>query len=263
MFWDIDAKKKIDINRYPNGEWFCKEYCGKRVLWILPDVSQIVLAINILSHCEELYIAFLLYGRSDRNFFSGQQEPILSTMLRIFSVYENKKIFIMDPHSDLTYLLDDNIEASIYTYSCMPKIVDYASRYLNNEFVVIFPDKTSKKRYGHLVVGKHPWIEFDKTRDVDGNIVSIEKSEEDLSLGSFNNYLMIDDICSYGGTFLGVIDKLVHGNFYLACAHCEDKVLSGVLLYDDRLKKIFTSNSILSLSYPKLRVVYECEKEIQ
>lgn len=262
MFFDIGTGKQIQTGNYPNGELYCKEYLGGKLLWKNPDINEIVLAVNLLNQYDELYLSFLPYGRSDRNFFINQKEPIVRTVLKMLSVYPEKKVYVMDPHCNLDQIIDDSMECEFYTYSCMPDLIDYASGYLNKEFVVVFPDETAKKRYGHLICGKFSWIEFAKKRDRDGNIISQYESSSDLSFGSYDNYLMVDDICSFGGTFLGVMNIIPAGNFYLACAHCEDNVISGKLIQDSRFKRVFTSDSIFSLSSPKVRVVYECERKI-
>lgn len=262
MFFDLDEKKYIEIKQYPNKELYCDRYRGGRLLWKNPSLEEVVIAVNLLSHYDELYISFLPYGRSDKLFFDGQKEPIMRTILKMFAVYSDKKIFIMDPHANIEIFIEDSLFCEFYMFSCMPDILKYASLYLNKEFVAIFPDETSRKRYGYLINDSCSWIEFTKERDKNGKIVSQKISASNFEFGTYDKYLMIDDICSFGGTFLGAMNLFPSGEFYLACAHCEDNIVNGKFIHDNRLKKVFTSNSIFSLSLPKVGVVYECERKI-
>ena len=59
--------------------------------------------------------------------------------------------------------------------------------------------------------------------------------------------LIIDDICSFGGTFLHSARKL-RGlgaeKIYLYVSHCEENIVKGELLKGDLIEKVYTTDSI-------------------
>lgn len=77
--------------------------------------------------------------------------------------------------------------------------------------------------------------------------------------------LIIDDICSKGGTFYHSAKKLKElgaNKIYLYVSHCENTIYAGELLKDNGLiEKIFTTDSILTdLTSPKIELVEEWRK---
>lgn len=77
--------------------------------------------------------------------------------------------------------------------------------------------------------------------------------------------LIIDDICSKGGTFYHSAKKLKElgaNKIYLYVSHCENTIYSGELLKDNGLiEKIFTTDSILTdFTSPKIELVEKWRK---
>lgn len=71
--------------------------------------------------------------------------------------------------------------------------------------------------------------------------------------------LIIDDICSKGGTFYHSAKALKEAgakNIYLYVTHCENTIFEGELLKDNGLiEKIFTTDSILTKQHEKIILV--------
>lgn len=66
-----------------------------------------------------------------------------------------------------------------------------------------------------------------------------------------NNFkaVLIDDLCSYGGTFLLTAKKLKDlgaKEIYLLVGHCEDSIFSGSVFTSGLIDKVFTTNTIMS-----------------
>ena len=69
--------------------------------------------------------------------------------------------------------------------------------------------------------------------------------------------LLIDDICSYGGTFKHSLEKLKEmgaGECNIYVTHCENSVLKGDLINSKLFKKIYTTNSIFTKENEKIEV---------
>jgi ribose-phosphate pyrophosphokinase len=73
------------------------------------------------------------------------------------------------------------------------------------------------------------------------------------------NVLIVDDICSKGGTFYHSAKRLKEAgaaNIYLYITHCEQTIFEGELLKDDSLiKHIFTTNTIFLTEHNKITFV--------
>ena len=94
---------------------------------------------------------------------------------------------------------------------------------------------------------------------VEGNkrVSVLKYFEVDMIAGK--NILIIDDICSKGGTFYHSAKRLKEAgaaNIYLYVTHCENTIYEGELLKEDSLiKHIFTTNSLLTAPNEKITIV--------
>ena len=69
--------------------------------------------------------------------------------------------------------------------------------------------------------------------------------------------IIVDDLCSKGGTFILTASKLREmgaTEIYLVVTHCEDTIFSGDILKTDLIKKVYTTNSILSKEHEKIEL---------
>ena len=75
-----------------------------------------------------------------------------------------------------------------------------------------------------------------------------------------SNVLVVDDICSKGGTFYFSARKLKAlgaKNIYLYITHCENTILRGELLDSGLFTRIFTTNSIFTKEHSCIEV-FDC-----
>jgi ribose-phosphate pyrophosphokinase len=72
-----------------------------------------------------------------------------------------------------------------------------------------------------------------------------------------SNILIVDDICSRGGTFYHSAKKLKElgaNKIYLYVTHCENTILDGDLLTSGLIEKVYTTNSIFTKEHQKIEV---------
>ena len=129
--------------------------------------------------------------------------------------------------------------------------------YKNGSVILYFPDNGAAKRYGSIL--KQPFCYGSKNRDWrTGEILGLDIVTNGIELAG-KNVLIVDDICSKGGTFYYSALKLrEYGvkDIYLYVTHCENTIKEGELLKDNGLiKKIFTTDSIYSLDEEKVEVL--------
>lgn len=70
--------------------------------------------------------------------------------------------------------------------------------------------------------------------------------------------LIVDDICSRGGTFFHSAKKLKEmgaGDIYLYITHCENTILDGDILNGELIEKVYTTESIFTKEHEKIYVI--------
>ena len=125
---------------------------------------------------------------------------------------------------------------------------------------IYFPDEGACQRYADLDCIKEsglPVIFGIKKRDfATGKILGLDVVS-DIDLKG-KKVLIVDDICSAGGTFKFSAMKLKElgaSDVALYVSHCEDNIQNGDLLKTDLVSKIYTTDSILHISDPKIQIV--------
>ena len=136
---------------------------------------------------------------------------------------------------------------------------------LYNPDVIFFPDEGACKRYSDLRSMKESGLPVAfgiKKRDwKSGHILGLDVvSDTDLT---GKKVLIVDDICSAGGTFKFSSIKLKElgaSDVALYVTHCEDNIQNGDLLKTDLISKIYTTDSILHIEDPKIEVIRRFRK---
>ena len=76
-----------------------------------------------------------------------------------------------------------------------------------------------------------------------------------------SNVLIVDDICSRGGTFYHSAKALKEAGankIYLYITHCENTILEGEVLMSGLIEKVYTTNSIFTKEHEKIEVFDIC-----
>lgn len=188
-----------------------------------------------------LNMRYIPYSRMDRE-IDG-----FVFSLKYFSQIINDLYFdevnVIDPHSYVSKALlnrckEVNIFNNIY-YVFMENNIDY----------VFYPDAGAMKRYSEILKLPNDTKYFygNKKRDLQtGKIIKFELVNQPDLTGK--NVLIIDDLCSKGGTFLASADEIKkHGacSVLLYVTHCELSIYDGSLLESDLIDKVYTTDSLL------------------
>ena len=120
---------------------------------------------------------------------------------------------------------------------------------------MFYPDEGAMKRYSGLVA--KPYAFGIKDRDwSSGQIIGL-KAEGCVESIKDNTVLIVDDICSRGGTFYHSALKLKElgaKNILLYVTHCENTILEGEVLTCGLIDKVFTTNSLFTAEHEKIEV---------
>ena len=252
--------KIIDVNHFPDGTLLLKQsinlYKGtvNIITWHYENNEELITLIFLVKHLQEhgidkidLSMPYLPNARQDR---VKNSEDIFT--LKYFAEIINSLNFgciqMMDVHSNVgTALINRG-------FSCFPYLPIQEAKNDCKPDMVFFPDEGAMKRYSGEI--KMPYAFGVKNRDwktgeIKGLDVITNCDVKDKTI------LIIDDICSRGGTFYHSAKKLKElgaKEIYLYITHCENTILEGELLTSGLIEKVYTTNSIFTKEHEKIEV---------
>lgn len=230
-------------------------------------------AIRSYKEKYNLYIGYMPYSRMDRTENEGTAFSLdIMTTLLTQNLWAISEVFILDPHSEVTLKqlnqkskqnLDDNFakefnyldhwsNETTQIYSFAKDVIDYTKVNIKNAWFV-FPDKGAAKRYN---ANDYPnVIVCEKVRDfATGKIQTIKAhiNKQTTTPDEHAPLIIIDDLCSYGGTFVGTIKAIENDlgitskNNWLIVTHAEEAMTQGDI--PKTFQKVFSTDSIATPS---------------
>jgi ribose-phosphate pyrophosphokinase len=183
----------------------------------------------------------------------------LKYFCEVINSLEFDTVFVTDVHSNVGLALLDRVR-EIKPWDYIEKTIqEIYDNYLPDDdtLMLFYPDEGAMKRYSGEMgmpfafgVKRRNW----ETGAIEG--LDLMGSVEDIK---GKNILVIDDICSKGGTFYHSAKRLKEAgaaNIYLYVTHCENTIYEGELLKEDSLiKHIFTTNSLLTAPNEKITII--------
>jgi ribose-phosphate pyrophosphokinase len=184
-----------------------------------------------------LMVLYFPYSRMDRE--NGTYTFHLKYVAKMINDMKFHKVTVLDVHSDIT-------PALVNRYTGFTNIPVLFSQFQNehgmdNTFI-FFPDAGAQKRYGSTYC--YPTLVGFKSRNFSNGNIDSYQVLGNITEGA--DVVIIDDLCSKGGTFVQAATKLKElgaKDVYLIVGHCENTVFEGVIF--DHIKKIYTTNSII------------------
>lgn len=240
-------------------------YPNSYILWKFDNNEEMVTLMFLVKHLRnngvkdiELIMTYIPNARQDR-VKTGEDVFTLKYFAEFINSLEFFRVTVLDPHSYVSEALINNIEVQNPKY-----FIDRAIRYIEdaetispeNRLMLFYPDEGAMKRYSGLI--EAPYAFGIKKRDwVTGQIQGLDVAGmTDLIYDC--NILIVDDICSKGGTFYHSAKKLKElgaKNIYLYVSHCENTILEGELLTSGLIERVFTTNSIFRKEHKKIEVM--------
>jgi len=175
------------------------------------DLLLLLFVKNALDYLEferiELKIAYLLAARMDRVMLSG--EPFsLKVVSAMLNQANFKKVFIFDPHSEVSTALIERSYAITNHQYVQEALENYFHTYGSQNFCLVSPDAGALKKIHYLAqyIKADNIVECMKERDVrTGALTNFKIATNDLH---HQTCFIIDDICDGGGTFAGTAKML-------------------------------------------------------
>lgn len=189
-----------------------------------------------------LNIYYMPYSRMDR---SENKSPFtLKYVTEFINSLGFENVKVTEPHSDVAVALLNNVDAYYINFKLIQE-VQRMIMFNHDEDYIVFPDGGAQKRYSKMKA-KNTLVCY-KHRDFEtGQITSLELVG-DTSRAYGKTAIIVDDLSSYGGTFVHTANKLREQGFLrivLLVAHAENSIFKGELF--NHVDKVFTTDSILS-----------------
>lgn len=252
--------KRVEVNHFPDGTLLMKEHATgsprAELVWCFEDNEEMVALYYLVRHLQSngisdisLKMPYIPNARQDR---VKQPDDIFT--LKYFSMLLNelkfKQVTVLDPHSYVSEALIDRI-----CVETPEKYVEKVLGQIGREVVFFYPDEGAMKRYSAMF--DMPYVFGMKKRDwATGEILGLSVSGK-TDLIKDSTILIVDDICSRGGTFYHsakALKELGAGDIYLYVSHCENTVLEGDLINSGLVKRIYTTDSIFTKEDERVEV---------
>lgn len=281
--------KEINIVTFPNGERGIKtdnlKIISKNIVSVLYESDQDIFDLFLIkSHIDdvsftkvetELRIHYLPYSRMDRT--EGKWVFTLKHLCNLINSLEFNKVVVLDAHSDVSLALLNNVESvstilkhTKQTISTVRKASKSEDKEKKLPVYLVLPDLGASKRYKELFkTVKNKIIVMDKVRDfATGDIIKIAPVNPEVITDEQFQILIVDDLCSKGGTFVGTFEALKEfgcKEASLFVAHCEQTIFEGSV--PKEFKFVFTSDTIIKPSdidkYEKENPENKCEFRVK
>ena len=190
-----------------------------------------------------LYLPYLPSARMDR-VKNPEDVFTLRTFARIINSLNFERVYVWDAHSNVGPALIDrcvDVSAQNYIEEAIKEI-----GFPKENLCLFFPDEGAQKRYGTMFpdyvqafgIKKRNW----ETQKIEGYMIVGEENIKDKYV------LIIDDICSYGNTFVKAAEAIEAAGavcISLYITHCEDAISKGDIFKKDIFENVFTTNSLV------------------
>ncbi|SFB54265.1 ribose-phosphate pyrophosphokinase [Cohnella sp. OV330] len=249
----------LDFETYPNGETrvngeqigaLALAEDGNRIAFKYETDADLIKLMFVKSYLDDhglgqeaaLDIYYMPYSRMDRA--EGASAFTLRYASRMINAMNFARVTVVEPHSDVTLALLDRSGAVYPTLDLLDRVTaetgfDPAADYL------FFPDAGAQKRYGQIEGFRQ--LVGHKERDFrTGRIQKLDVAGSVDRTGF--KAIIIDDLCSYGGTFLLSAERLRElgaSQIYLLVTHCENAIHQGKLPASGLIERVYTTDTIL------------------
>lgn len=265
--------EKFDLNQFPDGTLSFHLDHGVDMSTSLPTVtikwnyendSECFAVWCIAKHIRSDF-GKCLYTILDLPYVPNARMDRVKTHSDVFTLkwfadfinaLEFDEVRVLDPHSNVTSALINNVVV------CRPeRFIRETIKTLGDlgeDVMLCYPDEGASKRYADMAQKDYTFC-VKRRRWEDGAILGTTLIDPEKVKD--RNVLIVDDICSRGGTFMHTAKALKEAGaekIYLYVTHCENTIMKGDLLTSGLIEHVFTTNSIFTAEADKsIMTVYE------
>lgn len=245
---------EVKIGHYPDGTLMLKlddlEFTPTNIQWNYENDAELFALICLRKHWPNtemtLTMPYCPHARMDR-VHDDDDVFTLKYFCEIINSLNFSEVYVRDAHSNVCLALLNNVTLETPEDFILNAIEELDERKEN--LVLFFPDEGAMKRYSDMT--ELPYAFGIKKRDwKTGKIQGLDIVNKELVVGK--SVLIIDDICSRGGTFYHAGNALKEAgaeHIYLYVTHAEHTMVQGDMYVQDIIEHIFTTDSIFKLDW--------------
>lgn len=244
------------FTQFPNGETVLRSDEVLRVLNTTCEISNVtfkyendsdLIKLMMLKryldnevYTVHLKITYMPYSRMDR--VEGSSAFTLKYVSEFINLLNFNTITVLEPHSTVTPALLNQVKSVYVNQKEVEKLFEDLQMNSETDYIM-FPDNGAASRYKHLKF-KNVLIGH-KNRDfVSGEITKLDVIGDVINP---KKVLILDDLSSYGGTFVHASKKLRELGFEtvnLYVTHAENSIFKGELF--NHIDTVYTTNSLMT-----------------
>lgn len=264
----INGTINIEPKQFPDGTLllkFDKEQFDPRSTisyeWNYESDAELFTLICLRKHLakypyHQLILPYIPNARQDR-VKSNEDVFTLKYFCEMINSLNFNEVIVLDAHSNVSLALLDNvvqIDVMDYIDEAIQDIYSCNGGANASPLVTFFPDEGAMKRYADTV-GLRYAFGIKRRNWETGKIEGLDIQNKEAVVGK--DVLIIDDICSYGGTFYHSAKALKEAgaaNIYLYVSHLEESIFKGDLWKaineEGLISKIYTANPLFKYEDP-------------
>lgn len=221
---------------------------GLIIRWKYDSDEECMVLWNIVHHIRShtpeteivLELPYIPNARMDR--VKNEDEIFtLKWFAEFINTLDFDRVVVSDPHSNVATALIDRVVVC----GVADDVIHVLAWIGDDQTVLCYPDEGATKKYAEQLQG-FPYVFGIKYRDWrTGKIESLALNNAEIVQGK--TVLIVDDICSRGGTFMHTATALKNagaGKVYLYVTHCENTIFDGEIIKSDLIEQVFTTSSI-------------------
>lgn len=256
-----DSDIKYKISQFPDGQQsvevdpttvvldaaveICSRFTSFRSLELIISATQDLYELGVKD--ISLYVPYFLGARSDRKFAKGASNYLKTVVCPIINSQKYTRVTVLDAHSDVLEACLDRFQkvSNISVVSFSLQSIDHGDC-PKEDIVIVSPDAGAmKKIYDVAKMFSMPnVITAGKVRDIATGAI-LKTEVPDISKYAGKKFLIIDDICDGGRTFIelakAIQEQLPDAECYLCVTH--GIFSAGLKELNKYFKGIFCSNS--------------------
>lgn len=256
--------QEVKIGNFPDGTMLLHltpVATSAKIEWFYENDRELVALIYLVNHLRangvrsiDLFMPYVPNARQDR-VKTTSDVFTLKYFAKIINSLDFNKVIVLDPHSNVSEAVIERIQI-LSPKNTILKVIDKITEFESETPLLFYPDEGASKRYSGMI--SQPYAFGIKRRDWETGKIQNLDVIGDIEDIKGKSVLIVDDICSKGGTFYYSAKKLKElgaGDIFLYISHCEKSILDGELINSGLIKKIFTTNSICNFEHELITVM--------